>query len=128
MPIDHFCIKIPASKWMTTKAFYLKALAPLNYKIIMSFMDDKVLGLGDKAPDFWISEIPDSAPAGDGTHFAMSAGSRTEVDGFHAAAIENGGTCNGKPGLRTQYTPTYYAAFVKDPVGNNVEVVCHRPE
>jgi predicted lactoylglutathione lyase len=53
---------------------------------------------------------------------------RATVDAFHAAALEAGGSDNGDPGLREDYHPTYYGAFVRDPDGNNIEVVCHRPE
>jgi catechol 2,3-dioxygenase-like lactoylglutathione lyase family enzyme len=53
---------------------------------------------------------------------------RKIVDEFHAAATAAGGKCNGQPGLRPHYHPNYYGAFVHDPAGNNVEVVCHLPE
>ena len=53
---------------------------------------------------------------------------REQVDQFHKSALDAGGTCNGKPGLRTHYHPNYYAAFVLDPCGNNIEVVVHQPQ
>jgi predicted lactoylglutathione lyase len=59
---------------------------------------------------------------------AFAARDRATVDAFHAAALEAGGTDNGAPGIRTIYHPDYYGAYVLDPDGNNVEVVCHRPE
>ncbi|EEZ29916.1 glyoxalase/bleomycin resistance protein/dioxygenase [Brucella pinnipedialis M292/94/1] len=61
-------------------------------------------------------------------HVAFSAGTRSEVDRFYEAAIAAGGRDNGKPGLRPHYHPDYYAAFVLDPDGHNIEVVCHLPE
>lgn len=61
-------------------------------------------------------------------HVAFSAGTRSEVDRFYEAAIAAGGKDNGKPGLRADYHPDYYAAFVIDPDGHNIEAVCHLPE
>jgi catechol 2,3-dioxygenase-like lactoylglutathione lyase family enzyme len=60
-------------------------------------------------------------------HIALVAPDRAAVDAFHQAALSAGGTCNGAPGLRPHYHPNYYAAFVLDPDGHNVEAVCHRP-
>ena len=61
-------------------------------------------------------------------HIAFAAGNRAEVDAFYKAAIAAGGKDNGAPGIRAQYHPTYYGAFVLDADGNNVEAVCHKPE
>jgi catechol 2,3-dioxygenase-like lactoylglutathione lyase family enzyme len=66
-------------------------------------------------------------PVGNG-HVAFSAPDRATVDSFHEAAVAAGGEDNGAPGLREHYHPTYYAAYVKDLDGNNIEVVCHKPE
>jgi catechol 2,3-dioxygenase-like lactoylglutathione lyase family enzyme len=59
-----------------------------------------------------------------GAHIAFRAADRQAVDRFYAAELKAGGRDNGKPGLRTDYSPTYYAAFLLDPDGNNVEAVC----
>ena len=72
---------------------------------------------------FWLSE----GTPGSGQHIAFAARSRAEVDGFYRAALAAGGVDNGAPGLRPQYHPDYYGAFVLDPDGNNVEAVCHLP-
>ncbi len=64
------------------------------------------------------------ATTGRGTHLAFLAGDRAAVDRFHAAGLDAGGRDNGKPGIRADYAPTYYAAFLLDPDGNNVEAVC----
>jgi len=72
---------------------------------------------------FWLHE----APAGPGRHYAFTARSRAEVDAFYAAAIAAGGRDNGGPGPRPHYHPDYYAAFVYDLDGNNIEAVCHAP-
>lgn len=82
-----------------------------------------VVGYGREAPVFWVSE----GVAGPGRHVAFAARSRAEVDAFWKAALAAGGRDNGGPGLRPQYHPDYYGAFVLDPDGNNIEAVCHLP-
>ena len=67
-------------------------------------------------------------PATVGSHLAWKAHTRAQVDAFHAAALSAAGKDNGAPGLRPDYHPDYYGAFVIDPEGNNIEAVCHRPE
>ena len=100
-------------------AFYRAALAPLGYRVLMEFQG--AAGLGAGMPDFWLMATEQSLNP---THVAFSA-DRATVDAFHAAALAAGGTDNGPPGLRADFHPHYYAAFVRDPEGNNVEVVCH---
>ena len=70
----------------------------------------------------------DGRPAepGNGVHTAFKTDSRANVEAFHAAALANGGTDEGPPGLRTHYHPNYYAAYVRDPDGNKLQAVCHR--
>ncbi len=117
--IDHLSIKVADRG--TSKAFYEKALEPLGYGILM---DHEISGLGfgrDGKPNFWIKEGPRSGPI----HVAFGCSSHGVVDAFYDAAIEAGGADNGAPGFRSEYHPTYYGAFVCDPDGNNVEVVCH---
>jgi catechol 2,3-dioxygenase-like lactoylglutathione lyase family enzyme len=75
-------------------------------------------------PYFWVG---DNERVGAGTHIAFRARSRAEVDAFHVAALAAGGRDNGAPGLRPHYRPDYYAAFVLDPDGINVEAVSHAP-
>ena len=74
----------------------------------------------------WVGRPFDGAPAtaGNGTMVALQAGSWAQVQEFHAAALANGGTSEGAPGLRTQYNPDFYAAYVRDPDGNKLAVVC----
>ncbi len=128
--IDH--IGFPVADLARSKAFYLQALAPLGYSIVMEAPADvtesgaAALGFGkDNKPDFWIG--------GEGglrgiLHIAIVAGSRAEVDAFHKAALAAGAKDNGAPGLRPHYHPNYYGAFVLDPDGHNIEAVCHKPE
>jgi catechol 2,3-dioxygenase-like lactoylglutathione lyase family enzyme len=99
--------------------FYRAALDPLGY--VLASHDAASAGLGPSGePALWLYR---GAP-GAAIHVAFRATDRRSVDRFHAAGLEAGGRDNGKPGLRTDYSPTYYAAFLIDPDGNNVEAVC----
>ena len=115
--LDHISLRVQDHS--RAVAFYRAALAPLGYRVLMEYPG--AAGLGAGMPDFWLmtTEQPINP-----THVAFSA-DRAAVDAFHAAALAAGGTDNGSPGLRADYHPHYYGAFVRDPEGNNVEVVCH---
>ena len=105
--------------------FYDAALGALGYRRTMS----KSFGCawGVEWPEFWATLPEDGeAAAGNGVHVAFIAPSREAVDAFHAAVLAEGGSDAGAPGLR-DYTPNYYAAFVRDPDGNKLEAV-HLPE
>ncbi|KAL2813435.1 Glyoxalase/Bleomycin resistance protein/Dihydroxybiphenyl dioxygenase [Aspergillus granulosus] len=121
--IDHVGINAPTEEFESLVEFYKNALAPLKYKELMRVPG--AVGLGDQVPDFWISETKDQTRQN--IHFAFVSNDRKTVDAFHEAAISAGGKDNGKPGLRTEYHPNYYASFILDPRGNNVEIVCHLP-
>jgi catechol 2,3-dioxygenase-like lactoylglutathione lyase family enzyme len=83
------------------------------------------VGFGESAkPDFWIRQ----GEVGAAVHVAFASEDRATVDAFHEAAMAAGGRDNGGPGLRPEYHPSYYGAFVFDPDGNNIEAVCHGPE
>jgi catechol 2,3-dioxygenase-like lactoylglutathione lyase family enzyme len=84
----------------------------------------------DPRPFFLIARPHDGQPhhAGNGQMVAFLARSRSQVDEVHAIALANGGTCEGAPGLRPQYHPSYYGAYFRDPDGNKLCVACHRPE
>jgi catechol 2,3-dioxygenase-like lactoylglutathione lyase family enzyme len=100
--------------------FYEAALAPLGHVVDSRY--DGGAGLGPKgSPALWLYE---NAKAKGGSHVAFRASDRAAVDAFHAAGVANGGRDNGAPGLRLDYAPDYYAAFLVDPDGNNVEAVC----
>jgi catechol 2,3-dioxygenase-like lactoylglutathione lyase family enzyme len=99
--------------------FYAAALAPLGHEL--GSHDDTSAGLGPKgAPALWLYADRATGAA----HLAFRATSRAAVDQFHARGVAAGGRDNGKPGLRADYAPTYYAAFLIDPDGNNIEAVC----
>jgi catechol 2,3-dioxygenase-like lactoylglutathione lyase family enzyme len=116
---DHIALNV--SNAQKSKDFYERALKPLGYGVAASFENWTGFGEG-KRPQLW---IVNREPASNGAHVALSARDRKTVDAFYTAAIAAGGKDNGKPGLRTDYSPTYYAAFVYDPDGNNIEVVSH---
>jgi catechol 2,3-dioxygenase-like lactoylglutathione lyase family enzyme len=102
-----------------TRAFYTAALAPLGFTVGRD--RDGVLAFGPPGgPRLWFGEKAD-APTG--IHIALTADTRAQVDAFYAAAIAAGGRDNGPPGLRPQYRPNYYGAFVIDPDGHNLEAV-----
>jgi catechol 2,3-dioxygenase-like lactoylglutathione lyase family enzyme len=123
--IDHLAIS--TADYATSLAFYEQALAPLGIRTHMKFEgpDGNVGGLGSEAPFLWIG---DGGKLTGRLHIALSASTRAEVDAFYAAAIAAGGRDNGAPGLRAHYHPSYYAAFVLDPDGHNLEAVCHASE
>lgn len=101
--------------------FYRAALAPLGHEV--ASQDAEGAGLGPPGlPTLWLYRS-DATSIG-GMHIAFRAGARAAVDRFHRAGIEAGGRDNGAPGLRADYGPTYYAAFLIDPDGNNIEAVC----
>ena len=119
--IDHISVRV--QDLSRALDFYKGALAPLGYQVLMQFPGVAGLGAGGK-PDLWIMETDQPVNP---THVAFN-GARDQIDAFHEAAMAAGGTDNGPPGLRADYHPHYYAAFVLDGDGNNVEVVCHDPE
>jgi len=106
------------------KRFYDAALKPLGYTCLSESPGS--LGYGRAAVALWISasERPVPADAISGLHFCFDAPIRKSVDAFHAAALRAGGRDNGKPGLRADYGPDYYAAFVVDPDGYRIEAYC----
>ena len=117
---DHIGIKV--TDLPRSIAFYTQALAPLGYDALKTY--DLAAGFGEKGkPDFWIST--GGAPGAAGNHVCFHTSSRAVVRAFHAAALAAGGTDNGAPGVRADYHPNYYGAFVLDPDGHNIEAVCH---
>ena len=116
--IDHLGLNV--SNYEKGKAFYVAALAPLGLTVKQDY--GTVIGMGTEHPYLWIS-----AGNPGHVHLAFRADTRKAVDAFYAAAMANGGKDNGKPGLRTEYRENYYAAFVLDADGHNIEAVCYAP-
>ncbi len=107
-----------------SKRFYDAALKPLGYKALSEGKTS--LGYGGDAVVLWISQTDAPVPADEksGLHFCFDAPDRNSVAAFHAAALGAGGRDNGKPGVRPDYEPNYYAAFVVDPDGYRLEAYC----
>jgi catechol 2,3-dioxygenase-like lactoylglutathione lyase family enzyme len=117
-------VSIGARDIARARHFYDAALRPLGYTRLSS--GDDSLGYGGKAPAFWVSATAHPVPADDrsGLHICFTAPDRAAVDTFHKAALKAGGRDNGKPGLRPDYGPNYYAAFAVDPDGYRIEAWC----
>ena len=125
--IDH--IGISVSDFVAACAFYDTALAPIGASCLAIIPVEhtggvNVAGYGQDRPTFWIGEDGVQTPP---LHVAFTAATRAQVDMFYTSALDAGGTDNGAPGLRPQYHEHYYGAFVRDPDGNNIEMVCHAP-
>ena len=125
--IDHTGIHV--SQLGRSRQFYEAALAPLGYGVRLVLEDAvgsgarDLLAGDDPAGDFWIAAAPPFTPR---SHIAFRAASEAQVMAFHQAALAAGGSDNGAPGLRPQYHARYFAAFVLDPDGYNIEAVFHR--
>jgi catechol 2,3-dioxygenase-like lactoylglutathione lyase family enzyme len=126
--IDHTGVSV--SDFDKSKMFYTEALSPIGYALLMEFPASvtghtDVAGYGEpEKPDFWLYKgVPNHPPV----HVAFRVSSRDQVDAFYQAAMRAGGRDNGAPGPRAHYHEHYYGAFVLDPDGHNVEVVCHLP-
>jgi catechol 2,3-dioxygenase-like lactoylglutathione lyase family enzyme len=120
--IDHVSANV--GDFQQAKRFYEQALAPLGYSVRMEFESAAGFGSGEGIPDFWIGSNPERGA----THVAFTAKDRAAVDSFYKAAVAAGGQDNGPPGVRADYHENYYAAYVHDPDGNNIEAVSHQPE
>jgi catechol 2,3-dioxygenase-like lactoylglutathione lyase family enzyme len=120
--LDH--LGFGASNVATSKRFFAAALAPLGVFVVME--GEHGLGLGKNGkPSLWLA--PAEGPIGR-MHIAFTAERRADVDAFYKAALSAGDKDNGSPGLRPNYHPNYYGAFVIGPDGHNVEAVCHSAE
>lgn len=131
MQLSH--VGIPVSDIDRSRLFYEAALRPLGMKVTMVATPDQTesggtaIGFGGEGQNglFWIG---DNENVGEGVHIAFAAESREQVDAFYSEALDAGGEDNGPPGLRPHYAPNYYAAFVYDPDGANIEAVFMDPD
>ena len=126
--LDH--IGFPVTDFARSKEFYARALAPLGFRVVKEVNlsddgEDGYAGFGADRPHFWIGT---GKPLQGRLHVAFVAKSRADVLAFYEAALAAGGVDNGAPGLRPHYHENYYAAFVLDPDGHNIEAVNHLPE
>ena len=118
---DH--VKFGVRDFSRSKHFYLKALEPIGVTVVTDWPPDGAELSQPGGNSSLCLYQADVQPAH--LHIAFEAEHRQQVDAFHTAALSAGGQCNGPPGLRPQYSGQYYAAFVLDPDGHNIEVVCH---
>jgi len=118
---DHIGLKV--SDLDASARFYEAALQPLGF--VLCTRDAAGAGFGPEgAPALWLASTQGATPAA--AHVALRATSRGAVEAFHKAGVAAGGRDHGGPGLRADYGPRYFAAFLIDPDGNNVEAVCTR--
>ena len=119
---DH--VSIGVADIARTRKFYDAALKPLGYTLLSN--GETSLGYGEKEVGLWIgqSASPVKADMESNLHFCLVAKDRKSVDAFHAGALKAGGKDNGKPGVRADYGPKYYAAFAIDPDGYRIEAHC----
>jgi catechol 2,3-dioxygenase-like lactoylglutathione lyase family enzyme len=123
LKLDH--LNLDVEDVARSRDFYLQVLAPFGYGLVRD-LGQVAAGLGTE--NYAALALVRSERAVHSVHLAFRVDSRAEVERFYAAALSAGARCNGAPGLRSHYHPHYYAAFVLDPDGHNLEVVCHLPE
>ena len=124
VPIDH--VKLPVSDLDASRTFYSAALAPFGYKLVYESGLSLGFGVGDGGDDDEPFALEHGSPPNVRSHVAFTASDTAQVDAFYAEAIAAGGRDNGAPGERP-YGGRYYAAFVLDPDGHNIEACCHLP-
>jgi catechol 2,3-dioxygenase-like lactoylglutathione lyase family enzyme len=120
--LDHIGIRV--SDLAVSKTFYVSALEPIGINLLGASERHAAFGTGHMP--YLTVRFTDDVPVS--VHVAFVAEKRSQVDAFYVAALGAGGTDNGPPGLRPEYHPDYYGAFVLDPDGHNIEVVKHTPE
>jgi len=117
---------LPVEDLDLAAVLYDAALAALGYRRVCGGPGFAGYGLEDGKDKLLLKQTAPSAAAGPGFHLALTAPTREAVDAFHAAALRNGASDNGRPGLRSHYSPTYYAAFIIDLDGHRIEAVHNR--
>ncbi len=124
--LDHVSIGVKDIE--ASKRFYDATLKPLGY--VSKYAKGTDAGYGKDAIQLWLGQTdkPVKEDMASGLHFCFVAPTRKSVDDFHAAGLKAGGRDNGKPGIRPNYGPTYYAAFVIDPDGYRIEAHCSAAE
>lgn len=122
-------VSVGASDFAKSSTFYDTTLAMIGWAKRDEFPGWRGYSRGgtDQGFTFWICDPFNGQPAsaGNGSMIGFMAASRTEVDAFYAAAMAHGGTDEGAPGPRPQYGPNWYAAYMRDPAGNKIGIVCN---
>ena len=129
MMLDH--ISLSVADLGRAKRFYAATLGEIGMELVGEVTAEQTgsvahagFGIGRKG-QFWLAEAGRQTPP---SHICFRADSRQAVRAFHKAGLAHGGADNGAPGIREIYHPEYYAAFVTDPEGHNIEAVCFEPE
>ncbi len=124
--IDH--VSVAVRDLAASARFYEPVLQEIGLKKMV--VREDTVGFGKRYPEFWLNSRPrmPDLPPDCGTHICLRARGADGVDRFWKAAVERGGEDDGPPGRRPDYNPRYYAAFIKDPDGNRIEVVTFLPE
>ena len=119
--IDHASVAVRDLE--ASGRFYDTVLGAIGMARLVARAD--TLGFGKSYPEFWLNRRPALAPLlpDNGVHIALRAPSASAVEAFHAAALQAGGSSDGAPGPRPEYSAGYYAAFIRDPDGNRIEAV-----
>ncbi len=117
-------VQIKVKNLDLSRNFYDVLMPVLGYEVVLD-ITDIVVGYGTSVHDmFEIRQTDQEAPLSRNVHLAFNAKDTQTVDNFYRTALENGAKCNGKPGYRPEYEDGYYAAFIIDPDGHNIEAVC----
>ena len=116
-------VQIKVKDLEKSRKFYGPVMTALGYKMVLE-IEGVVIGYGTSVHDmFEIRQFDEKSPLSERVHLAFNASRKEDVDAFYKSAITSGGKCNGEPGFRPQYEDGYYAAFVIDPDGHNIEAV-----
>ncbi|KAH7356347.1 Glyoxalase/Bleomycin resistance protein/Dihydroxybiphenyl dioxygenase [Pyrenochaeta sp. MPI-SDFR-AT-0127] len=124
MTINHIFVYVTAQRMAAMRSFYRTVLKPVGYTEMINVADGQTIGYGSDYPYLWLRQVPeDHTPYP--VHVAIDAPNDAAVDEFHSLGLSNGGKDNGAPGIRYEMSrQPYYAAFLIDPAGNNLETVC----
>jgi catechol 2,3-dioxygenase-like lactoylglutathione lyase family enzyme len=119
-------VTLGTNDWQRARPFWIAVMDTLGHPVMFERDGGIAFGL-PTGPKTFIGAPFDGAEArpGNGVHIAYLVQNRAIVDAFHAAALANGGSDEGAPGLRPHYHPNYYGAYVRDPDGNKLQAVCH---
>jgi catechol 2,3-dioxygenase-like lactoylglutathione lyase family enzyme len=119
-------VTLGTNDWQRARPFWIAVMAELDHPVMFEREGGIAFGLPAGPKTFvGLTFNGEAAAPGNGVHIAYIVPTRAAVDAFHAAALANGGTDEGAPGLRSHYHPNYYGAYVRDPDGNKLQAVCH---